>query len=74
MALVIISSIFAYGVLYSGNCVLIVAISLQYGSLKISMVDFSNYDYLSNTDICKKLLQSMEKIARYLLMHIFVSM
>ena len=74
MALVIISSIFAYGVLCSGNCVLIVAISLQYGSLKISMFDFSNYDYLSNTDICKKLLQSMEKIARYLLMHIFVSM
>ena len=29
------------------------------------MVDFLNYDGLSYTDICKKLLKSMGKIARY---------
>ena len=29
------------------------------------MVDFSNYDGLSYTEICKKLLKLMEKIARY---------
>ena len=33
--------------------------------MKISMVDFLNYDGLSDTDIRKKQLKLMEKVARY---------